>query len=198
MKKTIIILIGVLVVIIAVTWIIFQSPEEVEELEETIPEEETITEEEMVVEEPEEKIIEENETKDWEAYRNEEYGYKISYPLDWIQKDRTVMSDLGHLDYFWIKRNSNQLSVDVWDTSIYSYEELKQPPPGGIDMNTIEKENIEIENYLAVKFTYNSVSDVYGEILTQKVSIFKDNIIYLIECFGQECNQIISTFSFLD
>jgi hypothetical protein len=54
MKKTIIILIGVLVIITAVTWIIFQFPEEVT----TIPEEGVITEgEEIVVEDLGEKII---------------------------------------------------------------------------------------------------------------------------------------------
>lgn len=58
MKKTIIVLTGVLVSIIALTWIVFQSPEKVEELEQTIPKEEAITgEEEIVVEDLDEKII---------------------------------------------------------------------------------------------------------------------------------------------
>ncbi len=74
MKKTILIIIGVLVIMIAIAWIVLQSSEEIEEFEEMIPEEEEIVTKEYEGTIPEEEIIIEGLEETEEQREIEETG----------------------------------------------------------------------------------------------------------------------------
>lgn len=135
-----------------------------------------------------------NQTAGWKTYTNTEYGFEIKYPSSWSGSEQPItMSNLGELAYF----KAVYMSVIVWNTSKYSYDELKMPPPGGINPDTIKQENIAISGYPATKFSYTSVGDASsGTKSYQQLSINKNQLVFVINCSGQDCNQIISTFKF--
>ncbi len=173
--------------------------------EEVVPEEEASIEEDKMVEKEgfkKDEMVEKNEFTDWKTYGNDEYGFEIKYPFNWPREEdqKTLMSSLGHLFSFSVRQMTkdeyNQLSVSVWDNSTYSYNQLKQPPPGGIYHDTVKREDIIINGYSAVKFSYISASDVYGRVPAQRVSIPRKQLIYIIECYGQKCDQALSSFKF--
>lgn len=137
-------------------------------------------------------------TVNWKTYTNTEYGFEFKYPEVLTKQEATLMSNFGQLNYFRASAGNNTISIGVWNTSTYSYDELKQPPPGGINPDTIQQENINFMGYSAVKFSYTSVSDASGGVPTQKISFMKNQLVYIIECHRQDCNQILSTFKFID
>jgi hypothetical protein len=140
------------------------------------------------------------ETANWERYTNEEYGFEFKYPGTWGREDIVLSSDLGQLVIFSAskEKESEKISVSVWNTSTYSYDELRKPLAGGIDPDTIKEEDTILSGYPATKYSYISVSDVHGGIDTQKISVSKEGLVYVIVCKGEKCENIISTFEFTD
>ena len=139
-----------------------------------------------------------DETADWKVYRNEEYGYEIKYPQDWKTKERSLMSDSGHRDFVWIQSNGDEFSVDIWDFSFYSYDQLTEPPPGGIDPDTINKKEVIIDGQPATELSYVAVGDGgLGAREIKKVFIQKNQLLYIISYDSKRGEQILSTFKFI-
>jgi len=140
-----------------------------------------------------------DETANWKTYSNEEYGYEIKYPQDWKTKERSLMSDLGHRDFVWIQSNGDEFSVDIWDFSFYSYDQLTEPPPGGIDPDTINKKEVIIDGQPATELSYVAVGDGgLGAREIKKVFIQKNQLLYIISYDSKRGEQILSTFKFIE
>ena len=87
----------------------------------------------------------------------------------------------------------------MWDTSTYSYNELREPPLGGISPETVEEKSLNFAGYPAIEYMYTYVGDNNsGSVLARKVSFVKNNLIYLIECGEANCEKILSTFKFIE
>jgi len=137
-------------------------------------------------------------TANWKTYSNEEYVYEIKYPQDWKTKERSLMSDLGHRDFVWIQSNGDEFSVDIWDFSFYSYDQLAEPPPGGIDPDTINKKEVIIDGQPAIELSYVAVGDGgLGAREIKKVFIQKNQLLYIISYDSKRGEQILSTFKFI-
>ncbi|MBU0975599.1 hypothetical protein KJ918_02265 [Patescibacteria group bacterium] len=141
-----------------------------------------------------------DETADWETYRNEEYRYEIKYPEDWESKERGLASALGHRDVIWIQSDKDSFSVDVWDFSVYSYNQLTEPPPGGIDPDTIEKKETTINGQPATELSYVAVGDGgSGAWRVKEIFVQKNQLLYIIKsCDSKKCDKILSTFKFIE
>lgn len=140
------------------------------------------------------KTISNTET-DMAVYRSDDFGYEIRYPKEWqFQKDYIRRSPKSGLrDFLWI----GTLSVQVWDTSLYSYEQIATPPPGGIDPDSIIERQVKLDGYPGKEISYISVGDDNSGIVAVKESfVLKDNLVYKIGC-AQECERIMSSFRFL-
>jgi len=148
-----------------------------------------------------------DETAGWKVYRNEEYGYEVSYPKDWKSKERTLVSNLGHRDYIWLVSDEysvgsyirqDELNIDIWDFSYYSYDQLIEPG-GNIDQSTIVEKETVIDDWPATELSYVAVGDIgSGFWKVKKVFIQKNQLLYLIECSSERCDQILSTFRFIE
>ncbi|MFA5793302.1 MAG: hypothetical protein WC897_05580 [Candidatus Gracilibacteria bacterium] len=106
-----------------------------------------------VVQEPETPIVETPVTEadsNLKIYQNQKYGFEFEYPKDWETQTRVAMTELGEKDYVWFDSN---FSVSVWDTSTYSFDELKAPPPGGIDPDKVVEQTITIDGNSATEIS---------------------------------------------
>lgn len=139
-----------------------------------------------------------NETADWNVYQNEEYGFEMKYSKDWESKERSLMSNLGQLDSIWLKSNEDSFSVDVWNFSFYSYDQLTEPPPGGTDPDIIVKKEIIIDDQPAIELSYIAVGDGdFGAREIKKVFIQKNQLLYIISYDSGRGERILSTFKFI-
>ena len=191
-----------------------------------------------VVEMPEENLVEtglrpvstsksmSNETADWETYRNEEYGYSVSYPADWdlfeepveasrdligneLQKvyfTKNYISELSD-SYFWPKffeikvlQNPNGYTLEEW-------AENYQVPLGVNPETNLAKlvGDTMINNKPAKQFSVFQF-DSYN---IETVTIYNEFVYKLTysdaqgndpdyESSRKVYNQILSTFRFLD
>lgn len=130
----------------------------------------------------------------WKTYRNEKYGFEIKYPKGWERKTRELMVDLGHKDYAWF---DSDFSVDVWDTSIYSFDQLKAAPPSSDSQNITEK-MIQLDGNVATEVSYIVVGDAgSGSRSGTKITALRNSFVYVIECSVKNCQEVISTFKFI-
>jgi len=148
-----------------------------------------------------------DETANWKVYHDREYGYEIKYPQDWRLEKQTLMANLGHLNSILLqgnKKSSNlgedSLSIDIWNSSVYSYDQLMEPPPGGIDPDSVKKEKTIIDSQPATELSYTLVGDASsGSQETKEVFVQKNQLLYKIKRGNSKtCDQVLSTFKFLD
>jgi len=122
--------------------------------------------------------MKEDPFKDWKTYTNEDYGYEIRYPKGWKFRKRSLMKDLRHRHMIWL----DGLSIDIWDTSVYSYEELMQPPSGGVDPSSIQEKTVVIDGYLAKEMSYVAVGDAQsGSTNMKTIYILVNRLVYKLD-----------------
>jgi len=132
---------------------------------------------------------------DLKVHHNSEFGYELKYPKDWRFEEDHVKQELsiGLRDSIVIGR----LSIQVWDMSVYSYQQLTEPPPGGIDPDTVKVKQITIDGYSAKEISYVAVGDAgSGSRNMKEISILKNSLVYKITC-SMDCDQILSSFKFV-
>ncbi|MCK9629844.1 MAG: hypothetical protein M0R37_14810, partial [Bacteroidales bacterium] len=93
--------------------------------------------------------------------------------------------------FVWI----GKLSVQVWDMSLYSYDQLSEPPPSGIDK--VKVKQIIIDGYSAKEISYVNIGDAgSGSTNVREIYILRDNLVYKIEC-RMDCDRILSSIKFV-
>ena len=130
---------------------------------------------------------------DLTVYHNEEFGYEVKYPKTWRFKTDLEKRSLsiGLRDFVWI----GKLSVQVWDMSLYSYDQLSEPPPSGIDK--VKVKQIIIDGYSAKEISYVNIGDAgSGSTDVKEMYILRNNLVYKIEC-SQDCDRILPSFKFV-
>jgi len=128
-------------------------------------------------------------------YKNQETGFEFTYPKEWQTQSRKIMSDLGEKVFVGF---TSGFSVSVFDTSVYSIDDLKAAPPGGIDPDSVKEALITVDGNSAIETSYVSVGDSdFGSKNIKKVSIFKNSLIYIIEGSVDDCSIVLPTFKFI-
>lgn len=134
-------------------------------------------------------------------YENKEYFFGFSYPSNWtIENDSYLMPDMGQKVSLIFKSKDQNLNcgVTVWDTSVYSLDDLKSAPPGGLDPDQINEKETTINGINAVEISYVLIGDAGSQPQPskfKKISILKNNLVYVIECQDDYYNEIISNFN---
>ena len=157
--------------------------------------------------------IVEDETDDWQTYRNEEFGFEVKYPEDlglfFLTHEIFLISEkINSLDKYFL------LSVfdNINNLSINEYIEKEIPKEKGPYSQPIV-EVTEIENYINNNINGKKVTikfDTRGYInIQQRVILNKGNFLYTIflpkdvseklsESQLKTANQILSTFKFIE
>lgn len=155
------------------------------------------------------KINEDDITKDWQVYRNEEFGYEIKYPSDWICDDKSLS-----LLMFYDPVAQNQKRINggslIQGAKMEIYSEKRNSQLSLKDyVNTHHSENVQILEEKEI--TINNIKAIQrkGKHWTTTMATYfqKDSIFYMIVIYiPQESsetkyiesyNQILSTFKFI-
>lgn len=161
--------------------------------------------------EKKESVETEIDTSDWETYRNEEYGYEIQYPNDWIVDLK--YESVGTL-FFRTKRRQDDIDakkpVRIFDVSIKihnSTQELLRNQDKKLSFQDWLKENFDMRNSIIVdgNVGYQGFSSsIYEEFSDEITLIESQGKIYEIRIDGSETEKIplktkkmISTFKFI-
>ncbi|MFH1030127.1 MAG: PsbP-related protein [bacterium] len=127
------------------------------------------------------------------TYTNAKYGFEFQYPKIWKTQSREIGSGWGEKDYIWF---DSDFSVSISDTSMYSFNQLKEAPPG-IDPASVKEKNITLNGSPASEVTYTQVGDAGSESeQMKKIAVLKNNLVYMIECAVTDCEKVIPTFKF--
>jgi len=154
-----------------------------------------------------EKIVE-DETASWKTYRNEEYGYEIRYPSEWIiiKEDPkfVVFADEEETKIQKEKQAGEiRCSAGVWlydndeGLSLYDWVVNKWGEPEKRYLGKISK--VEINNLEGIKYEFESMG------LETNVLFSKNNKVIDIQTTFDGCtdlqtifNQMLSTFRFIE
>jgi hypothetical protein len=129
----------------------------------------------------------------WKNYQNKSYGFEFKYPGGWDLFENKELLLSGQKVYV----DLGKFSVDVWDTSIYSLDQLKQLPTEGITPQSVQEKTITLDGVTGPHISYVAVSDVQSGTKTRKITLAKNDLVYVIVC-TEKCDQILSTFKFIN
>lgn len=157
------------------------------------------------------KINNENETANWQIYRNEEYGFEINYPKEWTlneQKDEKIAEKISLNSPENEKLHKKIESGEVYgegymrDITIIYYGSI----PGGTFDEFVKRELISSLNPVnfAGQSAYEAIMGHFGAY--HSILIEKNNHLYIIQFGNQEDkskltktdNQILSTLKFIE
>ena len=142
---------------------------------------------------PKEEAVE-DETVDWEIYRNEEYGYEIKYPQDWKFEGEWGAPPSPMFTYRWNDGGYCRFNVVV--TSVDDSGAI-----AGFIEKGYEQTTYTIDGILGIKLT-KSPQDPQDYIYFSKnldyyrITKFSSKDIHEIECI-EKFYQILSTFKFI-
>jgi len=161
--------------------------------------------------------IQKPETANWKTYKNEEYGFEVSYPAEWVAKEEKgqwipPMIMIALLSPEAVEQKSGACGVSVRAIAInidqWMTEQERVSPDLGIETVNIRKMNInggqgyEIIEKHEDKHIYSVVfgSDDYYKMPDKVTTILQ--VPALEDQISAECkenrDQIISTFKFLE
>ncbi len=158
-----------------------------------------------------------DETADWQTYKNEEYGFEMKYPNNWHVELSNYQIEFRNMSIEEIKNFSDglppieriELQIKTWYSSLAEWEDefeeqMVLMKEAGFGDALIEKEEITVGGLsgykIVVSFSQDESSKAY-------VGIFKEGKLYEfnqlepIECYSGNCgtfSQILSTFRFLE
>jgi len=133
-----------------------------------------------------------DETKDWQTYKNEQYGFEVRYPGDWtlaqnntVSKDEEISMLKNGSVAFHVSISQAKTTLDDWTNKLKT--------------ETSSKENLIFNGLPAVKMVFN---DFPGAPNTESYYFIKNNNLYslsftvpaVVDTLTE--NQILSTFKF--
>lgn len=127
------------------------------------------------------------DTSGWRTYRNEQYGFEVSYPTDW-----ELQADLNYSGFQMLARYEN---TDSWG--------IVDPPWPGLKVGLKKDDFATWSNFIVTSqltFTEASVFRGVARILFQfgDKNVFAECGFYSQREILKNCNQILSTFRFLN
>jgi hypothetical protein len=159
-----------------------------------------------------------DETASWIAYNNEDYGYEVRYPDNWILNEEkfgensvvfeapTETPDFEKLQEMIESGNEAGFAEEAAQSLTTSFVKITfmQNPTGGsiaeymTDSNRIKIKGLSVDEYDAVKYTTVSSQNENGDYLA--VVLIKDKYWILIDAINASdvFDQMITTFGFLD
>jgi len=146
---------------------------------------------------------EQDETTDWQTYRNEEYNYEVKYPSDWVFEYTPVVQEKKPYSVVWFGPSTSFLPVSIFtDFDVFGLiNDLSLSDAVKLMIGDVSL----IENYLEVDNV--SAIEVREPGIEESTSVFfqnQDGLLFRISLtpadyeHSDTFNQILSTFRFLE
>ena len=154
-------------------------------------------------------VITQDETASWQTYRNEEFGFEMEYPEDWIVNVDTLASrvdEISRIDEIRSSRTESFITISEMDPENLSFDEwiglvslLADPPlprPVGEYATFINGVRAyRFDSYPSDR-PFAEISETFIESPTNR--IFNLNATSAVKEDREVVNQILSTFRFIE